>query len=96
MLKGLSKHPAMTQDQRIIAVQGRPGGAKEDKCHEKPATFWTTLGVEAVPVRFIGTGKEFYDSVILLDHFAELKVCVGEPLTRTEWRTLLSESQDTS
>ena len=104
-LTSLTSEPAMAADQRFLAVQGRPGGPKSDHCSEKPATFWSTLGIEALPVTVTGAiddgnsaeSRSFRsDMVVLIDHFAELKACVNEPLTRKEWRQLLEGSKDTA
>ena len=104
-LANLTSEPAMAADQRFLAVQGRPGGPKSDHCSEKPATFWSTLGIEALPVTVAGAiddgnsaeSRSFRsDMVVLIDQFAELKACVNEPLSRKEWRKLLEGSKDTA
>ena len=53
-LATLKNEPAMSADQRFMAVQGQPGGPKQKSCLGKDAMFWTTLGIEAVPVRIDG------------------------------------------
>lgn len=96
-LSNLGQEPAMTSDQRFMAVMRRPGGPKNSSCFDVPATFWTTLGIEAVPVEVRASGAlqlAAEQMVILVDHFAEIKACVDEPLTRQEWRQLLDASSN--
>ncbi len=57
-LANLNNEAAMSEDQRFMAVQGRPGGPKVRGCEGKPAVFWTTLGIEAVPVQVKGVIQE--------------------------------------
>ena len=57
-LGDLKNEPSMSTDQRFMAVQGRPGGPKIKQCFGKDAVFWTTLGIEAVPVQVSGQIKK--------------------------------------
>ncbi|MBM4252516.1 MAG: hypothetical protein FJ146_11135 [Deltaproteobacteria bacterium] len=112
-LANLKNEPAMAADQRFMAVQGRPGAPKVRQCGRKDAVFWTTLGIEAIPVQVSGQitprsagsikksnwpgsphRKFTKDMVVLVDHFAEIEACVNAPLTRSEWRQLLQNSDN--
>lgn len=104
-LQNLETSPAMSYDQRFMAVQGRPGGPKSENCRGKPATLWVTLGIEAVPVHVSSNywkeGSDNHDvaiesdMVVLVDHFNEINACISQPLNRAEWRGILSTSSNT-